>query len=445
VAPVYNAANDVFDRRNSKLDGTDPIVIGGFSYYLPLVGWSQDGKWISSVSWYTCVELCGELHVALADGAGTERYLDDATPGVPVSWGSNGRLAYEFPQTASSFQIHTSAPDGPPSFLHAGTAPDWSPASDRIVFGQSGIAVINADGNGFHNLTTAASDSNPKWSPDGRQILFSSRRDGNDEIYVMNTDGSGQTNLTNNPAADSHAIWSPDGRKIAFESNRDGATHIFVMNSNGSALVRVANDLGGDSLADWQRIPYTGYPRPRGAGPLQLALVPAYAPCTAPNRSHGAPLSDGSCAPPSETSGTLTTGTLDVNGQPAKMFTKVVYAARPGDLEVTATITDVRKKSDLSDYTGELSLSSDLRITDRNNTPGPDPATGQDTTLAVTIPCAATAADTTVGSSCDLATTVNSVYPGALVAGARAIWQMGPVKVYDGNGNLFLDQGLFVP
>jgi hypothetical protein len=64
-------------------------------------------------------------------------------------------------------------------------------------------------------------------------------------------------------------------------------------------------------------------------------------------------------------------------------------------------------------------------------------------------------ADTTVGSSCDPQTTVNSVYPGALVAGRRAIWQLGQVQVYDGGadgvasttaGNtLFLVQGVFVP
>ena len=138
------------------------------------------------------------------------------------------------------------------------------------------------------------------------------------------------------------------------------------------------------------------------------------------------------------------------------MFTEIVYAARPGDLAVTATIT-VRKKSDLSDYAGELSLTSTVRITDRSNTPnpgGPGPGTVKDTTLAVTIPCTASA-DTTVGSSCRLQTTVNSVYPGAIAAGKRAIWQLGQVKAYDGgteglasttaDNTLFLEQGLFVP
>src|SRR5213078_528858 len=100
------------------------------------------------------------------------------------------------------------------------------------------------------------------------------------------------------------------------------------------------------------------------------------------------------------TSTHLTTGTPDANGAGAKMFTKIVYAVLPGDVSIKATITDVRN-TDLSDYTGELSLAPGLRITDKNNTPnpgGPGPGTVQDTTLPVTIPCAETN-DTTIGST----------------------------------------------
>ncbi len=60
------------------------------------------------------------------------------------------------------------------------------------------------------NLTNnPALDSSPSWSPDGNRIAFYSERDGNYEIYVMNTDGTGQRNLTNNPAWDSSLFWSP--------------------------------------------------------------------------------------------------------------------------------------------------------------------------------------------------------------------------------------------
>ena len=65
------------------------------------------------------------------------------------------------------------------------------------------------------------------------KIVFTSDRDGNSEIYVMNPDGSGQTRLTNNGAIDADPVWSPDGTKIAFWSERDGPAEIYVMNADG--------------------------------------------------------------------------------------------------------------------------------------------------------------------------------------------------------------------
>ena len=66
------------------------------------------------------------------------------------------------------------------------------------------------------------------------KIVFSSHRDGNDEIYSMNADGSAQTRLTNNAASDYDPAFSPDAGKIAFTSRRDGNDEIYVMNTDGS-------------------------------------------------------------------------------------------------------------------------------------------------------------------------------------------------------------------
>ena len=98
-------------------------------------------------------------------------------------------------------------------------------------------------------------DTAPSWSPDGKQIVFISNRDGNNEIYVMNADGSHQTRLTNNPALDFYPVWSPDSKQIAFVSKRNGNYDIYVINADGSNLLRLT-DNGSDNLYPaWQPQP----------------------------------------------------------------------------------------------------------------------------------------------------------------------------------------------
>ena len=106
--------------------------------------------------------------------------------------------------------------------------------------------------------------------------------------------------------------------------------------------------------------------------------------------------------------------------------------------------------SDLSDYTGQLMLSTELRVTDQA---GSVPATMENLPFTATAPCVLTA-DPTLGGQCDLDTTADSLVPGMVPEGARTIWELGPVRVYDGGpdgdtstvGNsVFATQGVFVP
>ncbi|WP_299535401.1 TolB family protein [Ulvibacterium sp.] len=83
------------------------------------------------------------------------------------------------------------------------------------------------------------------------KILFTSTRDGNAEVYVMDFDGSNPTRLTNNQAYDGDATWSPDGSQIAFSSNRDGNLEIYIMDADGSNVKRITNNPGEDNSPTW--------------------------------------------------------------------------------------------------------------------------------------------------------------------------------------------------
>jgi TolB protein len=118
--------------------------------------------------------------------------------------------------------------------------------------GNNEIYLMNGDGSGSVNLTNnQADDLLPVWSPDGKRIIFMSNRDGNPEIYVMNADGSAQTNLTNNAANDIFPKWSADGTQIGFTSNRDSSDEIYVMNADGSNQTRLTHNPGDDAFPRW--------------------------------------------------------------------------------------------------------------------------------------------------------------------------------------------------
>jgi hypothetical protein len=189
------------------------------------------------------------------------------------------------------------------------------------------------------------------------------------------------------------------------------------------------------------------YPRPAGASPLRVSLVPAYRGCTGGSAYHGPPLGFPSCGPPQPASSRLTVGTPDANGNPAASLGAVKLGALRGDpatagddadVSVAASLTDVRNAPDLSSYGGELELSLQVRVTDRQSGASlVDPATVEDMPLSATLPC--------TDGACGLVTSFDALVPGSVREGSRAVWALGDVAVMDGGGDLFATQGIFVP
>jgi dipeptidyl aminopeptidase/acylaminoacyl peptidase len=115
----------------------------------------------------------------------------------------------------------------------------WSPTGDRVAFdatrdGNTEIYIVDSDGSNPVRLTTnPAEDWAPAWSPDGTRIAFASDRTGIGQIYVMAADGSNVTQLTD-LADNIGPSWSPDGRRIAFQAWRTGEAEIWSMAADGT-------------------------------------------------------------------------------------------------------------------------------------------------------------------------------------------------------------------
>jgi TolB protein len=147
--------------------------------------------------------------------------------------------------------------------------PSFSPNGSEIAFtstrdGNAEIYVMGADGADAKDLTNnPAADVTPDWSPDGTRIAFTSDRDStsaghpNLEVFVMQANGAKQRNLTNNNApgfrsADRDPAFSPDGQKITFNTYRDGNDEVYVMNSNGSNVENLSKfPSAGDVEPTW--------------------------------------------------------------------------------------------------------------------------------------------------------------------------------------------------
>jgi Tol biopolymer transport system component len=123
----------------------------------------------------------------------------------------------------------------------------------KIAFSrESDIYTVNPDGSGETNLTNdayASYDHQPSWSPDGTKIAFAREQNGVSEIDVMNADGTGMIGLGANGEGPS---WSPDGTKIVFTSFRDVNGEIYVMNSaDGSGQTNLTSTPASEEQPAW--------------------------------------------------------------------------------------------------------------------------------------------------------------------------------------------------
>jgi Tol biopolymer transport system component len=168
-----------------------------------------------------------ELYVMNADGSSPTRLTFDPFDDVDPTTDASG--------TRIAFAR------GPVTF-------DPDPLNGGSTTDEEDIYVMDADGSNVKRLTRdAARDRSPSFSPDGSKIAFASSGSQGSDIYVVNADGSGRVRLTAGSGDEWDPAWSPDGSKIAFASEGD----IYVMNADGSDPAPLTAAGGSGSPSDY--------------------------------------------------------------------------------------------------------------------------------------------------------------------------------------------------
>jgi Tol biopolymer transport system component len=138
--------------------------------------------------------------------------------------------------------------------------PDLSPDGSMLLFnamnrGSAEIWIVSAESDEPHRLPdTPDWGMAPVWSPDGQMIAFGllDPSSFSARVHVMSVDGSRATALTAAGETSEYPCWSPDGERIAFQTYRDGNFEIYVMKSDGTGLRRLTNDPAFDRRPSWR-------------------------------------------------------------------------------------------------------------------------------------------------------------------------------------------------
>ena len=126
-------------------------------------------------------------------------------------------------------------------------APQWTSDGTAILFDYGGdVASLDVASGNVSIVLGDGYNYCPSPSPDSRMIAYSSERTGNEEMYVMDADGTNRRRVTDDPATDRCPVWMPDGKSLVFTSDRDGDEEIYIMDIDGTGLRQLTDNAHRD-------------------------------------------------------------------------------------------------------------------------------------------------------------------------------------------------------
>jgi hypothetical protein len=243
-------------------DGSNQTRLTNSSDWDQYPAWSPDG---SRIAFQSTRDGISGIFVINADGSGLRR-VTYTTGGIDYdpTWSPDGaRIAFiklDSNTDPNPTDIYVVNADGSnlTKLTNASRdwAPVWSPDGSRLAFDCAGYSICAMDADGRNRVTLAQGSSEasflePNWSPDGRKIAYShytfSEETATQEIFVMNADGSQQQNVTQSATTETSPAWSPDGNKLVFSVWMAGGAEIFTINLDGSGRSQLTNSLGFDN------------------------------------------------------------------------------------------------------------------------------------------------------------------------------------------------------